>query len=370
MVALELADIFRQYGPAYRQKYAERLLPSHRRAMRAIEQCRTSALGGQVFSCPQCNQTQYSYHSCRNRHCPKCQNDKAQEWLEKQQNFLLPVPYFMLTFTLPAALRPVARSHQTLFYDLLFQASAAATQLLAHDPRFVGGQIGMLGILHTWARNLSYHPHLHYLIPAGGLAADGQTWLPAQKNFLLPVKALSKIFRAKFLHALHKSPLANTIPSNVWEQEWVVHCKPVGNGRTAMKYLAPYIFRVAISNRRLVNLEDDQVTFRYRTSDTGETKLCTLSAEEFIHRFLQHILPKGFVKVRYFGFFAHSNRQRLPALLQMLIHLYLDDNSTGQDQQDQKPSPASHLQAFSCPICGQPMRLLHSIQPTGRCPPR
>jgi len=371
-VALELADIFHRYGPAYRQKYANRLLPSHRRVMRAIEQCRTEALGGQVYTCPNCGEVRYSYHSCRNRHCPKCQNQRTQEWLEAQQDLLLPVPYFMLTFTLPAALRPLARSHQTLFYNLLFQASAAATQLLARDPRFVGGQIGMLGILHTWARNLSYHPHIHYLVPGGGLAADGQAWLPARHNFLLPVKALSTIFRAKFLHALHQSPLANTIPSNVWKQEWVVHCKPVGNGRTALKYLAPYIFRVAISNRRLVKLDAtrDQVTFRYRTSDTGETKFCTLPAEEFIHRFLQHVLPRGFVKVRYFGFFAHSNRQRLPALRQMLIQLYPENNPSSQDQQDQKPSPASPLQAFSCPICGLPMRRLHSIQPTGRCPPR
>ena len=163
-------------------------------------------------------------------HCPKCQNDKAQEWLEKQQNFLLPVPYFMLTFTLPAALRPLARSHQTLVYDLLFRASAAATQLLAQDPRFVGGQLGLIGILHTWGRNLSYHPHIHYLVPAGGLSADHRTWLPAHHHFLLPVKALSKIFRAKFQHALQKSGLANDIPASVWKQDWVVHCKPVGNG--------------------------------------------------------------------------------------------------------------------------------------------
>ena len=214
-MALELADIFRQYGPAYRLKYANRLLPSHRRAMRAIEQCRTPALGGQVFSCPQCNQTQYSYHSCRNRHCPKCQNDKAQEWLKKQQNFLLPIPYFMLTFTIPAALRLLARSHQTLVYNLLFQASAAATQRLAQDPRFVGGQLGLIGVLHTWGRNLSYHPHIHYLVPAGGLTADHRTWLSAHHHFLLPVKALSKIFRAKFHHALQRSSLTNCIHSSL-----------------------------------------------------------------------------------------------------------------------------------------------------------
>lgn len=182
-MGLELADIFRQYGPAYRQKYADQLLPSHRQAMCAIEHCRTEALGGQVYACPQCGEVQYSYHSCRNRHCPKCQNDKAQKWLEAQQDLLLPVPYFMLTFTLPAALCEVVRSNQSLLYNLLFRVSAAAAQHLAKDPRFVGGQIGLVGILHTWGRNLAYHPHIHYLIPAGGLATNTQTWPACPAGF-------------------------------------------------------------------------------------------------------------------------------------------------------------------------------------------
>ncbi len=317
-MAVELADIFRSYGPAYRQKYANQLLPSHRKAMRAVELCRTEALGGQVYTCPQCDQVQYSYHSCRNRHCPKCQNDKAQAWLAAQQDLLLSVPYFMLTFTLPAALCEVVRSNQKLLYSLLFRISAAATQQLAKDPLFIGGQPGLVGMLHTWGRNLAYHPHIHYLVPAGGLAADQQTWLPARKNFLLPVKALSKIFRGMFRQALQKTIFFTQIPPKVWQQDWVVHCKPVGNGSTALKYLAPYVFRVAISNRRLVKLENNQVTFRYRATDTGQLKLCTLSAEEFIRRFLQHVLPKGFVKVRYFGFFAPGCRKRLTALRQRL----------------------------------------------------
>src|SRR5512147_532950 len=193
-VALELADIFRQYGPAYRQKYASRMPSSHFKAMRAIEQCRTPALGGQVYRCPNCEQAQYSYHSCRNRHCPKCQNENAQAWLEQQQAMLLPVPYFLLTFTLPAGLREFARRQPQLIYDLLFRMSAEATQKLAQDPRFVGGQVGMVGVLHTWGRNLSYHPHVHYLVPAGGLASDGKTWLASRQKFLFPVKALSRIF--------------------------------------------------------------------------------------------------------------------------------------------------------------------------------
>ena len=364
-MALELADIFRQYGPAYRQKYAERLLPSHRRAMRAIEQCRTPTLGGQAYLCPQCHQTQYSYHSCCNRHCPKCQNDKAQDWLEQQQNFLLPTPYFMLTFTIPAALRPLARSHQTLVYDLLFRASADATQLLAQDPRFVGGQLGLIGILHTWGRNLSYHPHIHYLVPAGGMASDHRTWLSAHHNFLLPVKALSRIFRAKFHHALQKAGLTNDIPASVWKQDWVVHCKPVGNGCTAIKYLAPYVFRVAISNSRLVKLENNRVTFRYRSSNTGQIKFCTLSADEFIHRFLQHVLPRGFVKIRYFGFFGSSQRLLLAALRILLetdIHASLPDDLA-------PASPTLPKDTLLCPSCGKALLRLYTIPPTGRCPP-
>jgi len=366
-VGLELADIFRQYGSAYRQKYANQLLPGHRQAMRAIEQCRTEALGGQVYACPACGEVKYSYHSCRNRHCPKCQNDKAQEWLETQQDMLLPVPYFMLTFTLPAALCEIVRSNQNLLYNLLFRISAAATQHLAKDPHFVGGQIGLVGILHTWGRNLAYHPHIHYLVPAGGLAATTQGWLPARQDFLLPVKALSKIFRGKFRQALAKMTFFTRIPSKVWQQDWVVHCMPVGNGRTALKYLAPYVFRVAISNRRLVQLENDRVTFRYRTTDTGQLKLCTLSAEGFIHRFLQHVLPKGFVKVRYFAFFAPGCRIRLAALRQQLGQE--SPETLGEAQAAPEPAEADPKPKLRCPSCGQPMLLQRVIQPTGRCPP-
>jgi hypothetical protein len=238
-MALELADIFRQYAPAYRQKYAAHLLASHRQAMRAIERCRTQALGGQLFACPACGEVRYSYHSCRNRHCPKCQHQQTQDWLEVQQGLLLDVPYFLLTFTLPSELRQFASQNQKLIYNLLFRASAQATQQLARDPRFVGGQIGMLGVLHTWTRNLAYHPHVHYLVPGGGVGSDGNTWLPARRDFFLPVKALSKLFRAALQRALRRTALYTQIPSKVWQRAWVVHCKPVGNGQAALKYLAP-----------------------------------------------------------------------------------------------------------------------------------
>ncbi len=363
----ELADIFRQYGPQYLDKFGDKMLPSHLQAIRDILRCRTEALGGHVYHCHECDKVQYSYHSCRNRHCPKCQNQKVQEWLEKQQELLLPVPFFMLTFTLPAHLRKVARSNQTTFYNLLFRSSAAATQHLASDPRFVGGQIGMMGALHTWGRNLAYHPHVHYLVPAGGLAPDGKNWLPGGESFLLPVKALSRIFRAKFRDALRKTDFFEDVPKSVWKQEWVVHCKPVGDGRAAMKYISAYIFRVAISNHNILKMEDSKVTFRYKDTETGKTKLCSLPAEEFIRRFLQHILPRGFVKVRYYGLFSPSHRTKLATLHQQLGSAPPDIFPEDVTVQEQAPSLPSNT--FICPACGRAMKRLHSIQSKGRHPP-
>lgn len=360
---IELATIFRRYGPAYREKHGQRLPASHREAMWAIEHCRTESLGGHVFHCDQCDETQYSYHSCRNRHCPKCQNEAGDNWLRQQQDLLLPVPYFMLTFTLPVGLRQVARRHQKCIYNLLFRTSAAATQKLARDDRFIGGQIGMIGVLQTWARDLSYHPHIHYLVPAGGLSPDGQHWLPANERFLVPVKALSAIFRAKFRDALRQTELFDLVPPTVWQQEWVVHCQPVGNGAAALKYLAPYIFRVAISNNRIMRLENDKVTFRYQDASTGETQYCTLPAETFIQRFLQHILPKGFMKIRYYGFFSSGNRQRLNQVKALLAPFTL--SPTKDDYEVEKPWTDTH----SCPQCGQVMRLVQTLRPNSRSPP-
>ena len=323
---VELAEIFRRFGPAYREKFGPRLLPSHRRAMQAIESCRTEALGGHVYLCRECEQARYRYHSCKNRHCPKCQQQDTERWLNQQQNLRLPVPYFLLTFTLPGALRAIARRHQRRLYQLLFRASAEATQQLARDPRFVGGQVGLIGVLQTWSRDLpvladrpgSYHPHIHYLVPGGGLAGEGRRWLPSRKSFFLPVKALSVLFRAKVRDGLRKTDWLGPVPKEVWSQDWVVHCQPVGSGVAALKYLAPYIFRVALSNRRLRRLDGDQISFCYKDSRSGEARSCTLSAEELIRRFLQHVLPKGFVKVRYYGFFpglpgGSQDRQPWPA---------------------------------------------------------
>jgi hypothetical protein len=366
-MALELADLFRQYGAAYRQKYSAHLLLSHRQAMRAIEHCRTPALGGQLYTCAACGEVRYSYHSCRNRHCPKCQNEQTEEWLELQHELLLPVPYFLLTFTLPSQLRDLASRNQKLIYALLFRASAEATQKLARDPRYVGGQIGLVGVLHTWTRNLIYHPHVHYLAPGGGLAADGQTWLRAHHNFFLPVKALSKLFRAAFRRGLQKTGLLEQIPAQVWRKDWVVHCKEVGNGQAALKYLAPYIHRVALSNRRLISLEHrgsletSQVTFSYRASDTGQLKRCTLSVESFLQRFLQHVLPHGFVKVRYYGFFGATRRSSLLLLQQKLGKLTVPGQC---DETHQETTATQSQRKILCPKCGQPMLFQHDLLPT------
>lgn len=360
---MNLAEIVRRHGAEYMAKYGQQLLPSQRRALRDILACRTVAMGGHLFVCPDCGQQHYQYHSCRNRHCPQCQHDAGQSWLAKQTAFQLPVPYFLLTFTLPAELRPFAQSQQRQLYHLLFRASAEASQQLAQEPRFAGGQLGLLGVLHTWGCNLSYHPHVHYLVPAVARLADGRFHL-LKHNFLLPVKALSAIFRAKMRDALRDAPFFDQIPTAVWWQDWVVHCQPVGKGVTALRYLAPYIFRVAISNRRILKCQRGRVTFSYRQSETGKYRIMTLSAVEFIRRFLQHVLPKGFVKVRYYGFLAPCRRPQLSAL-RHLLHLVMGCIPLAET------TTASTASAWvcRCPDCGQEMWRLRSFMPNGRSPP-
>jgi hypothetical protein len=365
-----LAEIFQQYGPAYRAKYGakdgERMLPSHRRAMADIEQCRTAVLGGHLYYCDHCQQWVYSYHSCQNRHCPLCQHQAGQQWFERQREMLLPTPYFMLTFTLPQQLRPLARSNQKLIYNLLFRTSAAALQELAKDPRFVGGHIGMIGVLQTWTRDMRYHPHIHFLVPAGGLSPDAQQWLPCKrKDFLVHVKPLSKLFRAKFRDELKKTGLFDQVAPQVWHKKWVVHCQAVGRGERALKYLAAYIFQVAISNNRIVKVENGQVTFRYKNRHSRKFSYCTLPAEKFIQRFLQHILPKGFIKVRYYGLFSPSYRPWLHQL-RLLLTPPAPEPEPQPAPQSTTPRPEP---TCSCPTCGQPMRLVATLKPCFIRPP-
>jgi len=369
----ELAEVFTQYGDIYRQQYGKRLLHSHRQAMQAVVDCRTEQLGGCIYRCSQCAATHYSYHSCQNRHCPKCQAQNGQTWLEKQTELLLPTPYFLLTFTVPQELRRLIRTHQKRLYNILFRTSAKATQQLARDPRWVGGKIGMVGVLHTWGRNLVYHPHVHYLVPAGGLTEQGE-WQATSHNFLVPVKALSRIFRAKFRDALQQTDWFDSIPANVWRDEWVVHCKPVGNGTAALKYLAPYIFRVALSNRRILRIANDKVAFRFRRSDTGQWRTCVLDVLEFIRRFLQHVLPKGFVKVRYYGLFSPGNRQLLVIAQRILEQNVASvetapaatDNTVTSKSNDAHQPQGAYLR---CPSCGQEMNLVQRLRRRTRWPP-
>lgn len=358
---LEVADIFRLHGPAYREQFGARLLPSHRRAMQDIEHCRTAALDGQVYFCNQCQAERYSYHSCKNRHCPKCQNEQANLWLNQQKQLLLPIQHFLVTFTLPDELRALARSNQRTIYNLLFRASAAALQQLAQDPRFVGAPLGMVGVLHTWTRQLLHHPHVHYIATGGGLTTDHR-WRPARQDFLLPVKALSPIFRAKFRDALKKTELFALVAAPVWRKPWVVHSEPVGSGEQAFKYLAPYIFRVAISNNRLRKLENGQVTFSYKESATDQLKRCTISAPEFIRRFLQHVLPPRFIKVRYFGLLSPSNRHLLTQARELLAS---HQSPKASIDTPAAPSPDRLL----CPNCGAYLRLSHSLKPIPTRPP-
>lgn len=357
---VEVAEIFRLHGPAYREKFGRRLLPSHRRAMQDIEQCRTAARGGQVYFCNQCQQPRYSYHSCKNRHCPKCGNEQATAWLQAQQHLLLPTHYFLVTFTLPAELRTIARSHQKLIYNLLFRTASQALLKLAQDPRFCGGLIGMVGVLHTWTRALLYHPHVHFIVTGGG-CSQARRWLPSRKDFLVPVKALSPIFRAKFQEQLRQSDLFQQVPAPVWQQAWVVHSQPIGSGQAAFKYLAPYIFRVAISNQRIIKLKDGHVTFKYKNSATKQIRFATVTAAEFIRRFLQHVLPDRFVKVRYYGLLSPAYRQLLPQARQLL------SASTGKLKPEELKTTAPPV-LLRCPHCRGPLILLASLAPRGRSP--
>lgn len=361
-----MADIFRLHGPQYRAKFSARMLPSHRRAMQDIEQCRTAALGGQLYYCAQCQEQRYSYHSCKNRHCPKCQNEQANQWLEEQKSLLLPVPYFMVTFTLPAELRPLARSNQKTIYHLLFRASSQALLKLARDPRFVGGRPGMVGVLQTWTRQLRYHPHVHYIVTGGGLTDDGR-WRASRADFLAHEKPLAIIFRAKLRDELKKAGLFAAVDRRVWKKRWVVDCEAVGTGEAAFKYLAPYIFRVALSNNRLRKLENGHVTFSYKESATAQVKSCSVTAEEFIRRFLQHVLPPRFIKVRYYGLLSPAQRPRLQLARQLLAVTSARPDPAALKTTD----PASITQTpppLSCPQCRGPLTLLGPLAPRGRAP--
>lgn len=372
---LELADIFRAAGPRYREAHAGQMLPSHRRAMDAIVACRTSVLGGSLYACDDCGALDYAYHSCRNRHCPKCQEERAQEWLDRVRERLLPCDHYLLTFTLPFPLRAVARAHQELVYAMLLREAAASVQTLAADPLWVGGTPGILAVLHTWTRTLEYHPHAHLVVTAGGLANDGRAWMkPAHPRFLLPGYALSPIFRAKMRDALARAGLAQDIDPLVWTKDWVVHVQQIGRGAQAVRYLARYVYHVAITNQRLEKLEHGRVTFRYLHARTQETRHLTLPVDTFITRFLQHVLPRGFTKIRYYGLLSPTARGDL-ARARHLLELHATastvpaSDTTSVAEASNSAEPVARPAARCCPVCQRgALRLVARMQRC-RAPP-
>ncbi len=348
-----IGDIFRQYGPAYRRKYAARMSQDQLQVMAMLERCRTGELGSVLYRCDACQKYHPMPRSCGNRHCPQCQGHKAKQWLEAQLEKLLPCAYFLLTFTVPQELRRFIRAHPRACLPAIFAAAAATLQELAQNPKYVGSRkVGFTGVLHTWGRTLTYHPHVHFIVPGGALSADGEQWLPCRVNFLVPVQAASVIYRAKFQAIMRERGLHAQIPPVVWTKDWVVHSKAVGDGRLALRYLAPYVYRVAISNRRVVKCEPGpdglgRVTFTYRPSGSRRYRALAVTAEEFIRRFLQHVLPRGLQKVRHYGFVHPRSRIDLE-WLQMLVTVTL--NQVYELIVAAKPLPVPHRP--SCPACG------------------
>ncbi|MDQ3175812.1 MAG: IS91 family transposase [Acidobacteriota bacterium] len=348
---LEVAEIFRRHGAAYRARFGPLLRPSQLRAMRDIEACRTAYFGGHLKQCNHCGGQVYAYHSCRNRHCPKCHGDQTTRWLAQQETRLLPCCYFLVTFTLPAELRPLAFANQKQVYGLLMRCAAAALQKLARDPRYVGGRLGMLAVLHTWTRDLRYHPHVHMLVTGGGLSADGKAWLPIQQaNYLVHEGALAIIFRAKFCAALKRAGLLAQVPRELWKKKWVVNCKAAGQGREVLNYLARYIFRVAISNSRLEQIEQGQVTFRFRDNRSQQLQRVTIPGAEFIRRFLLHVLPRGCAKVRYYGIWSPTCRPQL-AQARTLLDQATADPVHDAAPDSPPPAPLTPATPARCPHC-------------------
>lgn len=360
-----VAEVVRRFGAAYLKKFGQRVPREHRKVLAMIAHCRTGKLGWVVYRCQHCHREHSIGRSCGNRHCPSCQQHKTKAWLAEQTARLLPTHYFLLTFTIPASLRSFVRSHQRACYAALFAASSATIRTLAADPKYVGSSdCGFFGVLHTWGRDLNYHPHVHYVVPGGAVSEDGQQWLSSAPNFFIPVKAASKIYREKFREQLRQAGLLAQIDPKVWSEAWVVNSKAVGDGQRSLKYLAPYVFRVAISDRRIVAIDDGpdgqgQVTFGYRKSGSRRWRRMTVSAEEFLRRFLQHVLPRGFQKVRHYGFASATRRagyERIRWLVTLAMGLvYLLHAS------DPKTKP--RRVEFRCTGCGGPVVFFEFIRP-------
>ena len=391
--ALEVADIFRTCGPAWRQAQHGHLSVGQLKVMSAIEQCRSAALGGHVLRCNGCDHVEIAYNSCRNRHCPKCQAKAAERWLEARQTDLLPVEYYHVVFTLPAPISEIAYYNKAVIYRLLFEVAADTLQTIAADPKHLGAEIGVTLVLHTWGSALTHHPHVHGIVPGGGLSPDGERWVSCRPGFFLSVRVLSRLFRRRFLEALGQAyqagqlkffgehaRLADATAFAQWlaplsKCEWVVYAKrPFAGPAAVLAYLSRYTHRVAISNRRLVALDERGVTFRwkdYRISGRTRYKTMTLSPEEFMRRFLLHVLPGGFHRIRHYGLLANGERREKLAKARKLLGVVT--SNVDAVQLNTEVSGDLVQPTFVCPCCGSPMRIIETFlrgQPIRAPPPQ
>ena len=383
---LEVAEIFRRYGSLYRSAH---LMPANRlRAMRAIETCRTADQGGHVDECDHCGTKLISYNSCRNRHCPKCQFLKKERWIEDRGKDLLPIPYFHVVFTIPDLLNPLVLRNQEVLYAILFKSVSEALLELSKDPKRLGAEIGFISILHTWGQNLMDHPHIHNVVTGGGLAVDGGGWRSCKNDFFLPVKVMSKLFRGKFIAYLKKlrtqdrlaypgavsyleQPAAwGALIAALYKKKWVVYCKPPFDGaRGVLEYLGRYTHRIAISNHRIVKLEDDKVSFRWRDyADNNKRKIMTVDANEFIRRFLLHILPDRFVKIRHYGLLGNRCRKKkIDRCRELLACTHHAEVKQKAETWQEALLRLTGIDVGRCPACGErSMRTIEIMKPV-RC---
>ncbi len=371
--ALEVADLFRTHGPAWRKQQAGHLSLGQLKVMSAIEQCRTAALGGHALRCDACDHQEISYNSCRNRHCPKCQARAAQRWLEARQADLLPVEYYHVVFTLPEPISTIAYTNKAAIYRLLFDVAAETLLTIAGDPKHLGAQIGVTLVLHTWGSALTHHPHVHGIVPGGGISRDGERWVACRRGFFLPVRVLSRLFRRRFLEELVKlhhagqlqffgehADLANASAFGRWlaplrSCEWVVYAKrPFAGPEAVLAYLSRYTHRVAISNRRLVAMDENGVAFRwkdYRAKGRTRHKTMTLAADEFMRRFLLHVLPGGFHRIRHYGLLANAGRRENLARARTLLNVPPSEPVSNE-------VAVSPVPTFVCRCCGAAIRVI------------
>jgi hypothetical protein len=350
-------EIFKTYGPEYIRRFGDHMPRGHLKVINAITACRTSACGLVIYECESCGKSHKMFRSCGNRHCPVCQNHKTQHWLQRQLQRQLPGHHFMITFTVPQSLRRSIRSHQKQAYSALFSASSDTLKAVAATKRFVGGDLpGFFGVLHTWGRQLQYHPHIHYIVPGGALSKPNGKWHPSPLNFFAPVRVMSKIFKAKLRDELKRLDLLKYVDPDVWQQDFIVNCQAVGNCQESIRYLAPYVFKVAISNSRIIRVEDSKVFFRYKKPRSNRWRTMALDTMEFMRRFLQHVLPTGFMKVRHYGFMNPASSVDIETISSLIELAYGFDVDVPEVDQQDDIHPA-------CPDCGGKLKLRCWIHP-------